>query len=155
MTMKRSIPDRQTKLEYESPGLRRARGLTVAHCLVIVHTALILIAELVGCLGLYVSLPGSPYAGEIYTPYFYISGPPVACAGVYASFYMASFIEAMIGTKLQSDWTVVVFPGIIDTILGGLQWYAVGMFFRRVVKKSRASVNVSGTSLRMTEDADP
>jgi hypothetical protein len=102
------------------------RYFTLPWIVVAIHTTALIAAALSYFLR-WIDCP--PPFDDIYPPYFFISGP--------ASFFVAVFVSEKCSRPLLSVLTyhhasviaILIVPGLINAVLGGVQWYWITRLF--------------------------
>lgn len=86
---------------------------------VAVHSVLIVLAAAAFLVGLY--RPSGMYKGEFFLPYAMASGPLVWLAALFSARWLVTAIWD--GMAPSPAVSLVLIPGILHLVLGGLQWY--------------------------------
>ena len=102
-------------------------GLRTYTAVVTVYGAAIIAVGLLPALGLY--YPKFPYE-DVYFPYLFVAGPVVWAAGGWAEIHCYSTVVALVPPRAAGWILVIVVPGVVDFVLGSLQWIAVTMLVR-------------------------
>ncbi len=92
-----------------------------------VNCSIITIFMMAYFVGIYA--PSPPY-DDVYFPYFLVSGPIVWLAGMRIGDLLYQPLLRVFSNRISSDICIVIIPGIVNMILGSLQWMAVVAVFR-------------------------
>ncbi len=84
--------------------------------------------------GLY--FPKFPYE-DVYFPYLFVTGPGVFAAGYWAEAHCWATARAFLSPRAASWLCIVVVPGIVDFVLGSLQWVAIAILVRAACARAR------------------
>ena len=102
-------------------------GTRIYVAVVGLYGAIIFAIGLLPSLGLY--FPKFPYE-DVYIPYLFVAGPVVFAAGYWAEAHCWAAAGTLL-TPWAAGWVcIVVVPGVVDFVLGSLQWIAVAMLAR-------------------------
>ena len=90
------------------------------------YAVIIILFAMLYFIGVYT--PASGIEGELYFPYVFASGPIVwMIAGIISS-YIQTCIEWLLEISINPAIGVVIIPGILNILLGSVQWYYIAKF---------------------------
>lgn len=97
--------------------------------LVAVYGAAIIALGMLPAFGLY--FPKFPYQ-DVYIPYLFVAGPAVFVAGYWAEAHCCVTVSALLPPRAAGWVCVVVVPGIVDFVLGSVQWVLIAALVRKM-----------------------
>ncbi len=84
-------------------------------------------------------IPSPGLEGEIYIPYLYVSGPVVWIVSNMLSIKLVKGIEFITGYDVGSVVAIVIIPGILNWILGSMQWYYIVKLITHLLKRHKTN----------------
>ncbi len=69
--------------------------------------------------------PPSDIGGEIYLPYLVVSGPIVWMLADMLAADLTRYIENIADVPVSPVTRVIIIPGILNILFGGVQWYVM------------------------------
>ena len=95
---------------------------------VLLHTAIMLVL-----IGLYPTgwfIPGIPF-DDVYMAYYCIPGLHIYFPSALAAHHFFPWLLLHLGDEAASIITIVILPGVAGIILGGLQWFIIGLIMEK------------------------
>lgn len=114
--------------------MRRCPTAEYAVLFYVACIVLLTIAPLVGLLE-----PEPPF-DDVYFGYFFVSGPAVWFVGVWCGELAGPALLHVFNSRTASVLSIVILPGVVNLILGGLQWYGVMRLFRWIMARRNRAV---------------
>lgn len=113
--------------------------LTLAAKLLIIHSAVILVV-----IGMYptgIFTPDFPF-DDIYLIYFFVPGIHIYWLGGQLVAMLKPFLLSIYSRHMASIVGVVLIPGVVGLILGGVQWYLIGIIITRLAHRYASRIKL-------------
>lgn len=106
-------------------GIPFTKGLPYRWLLVSSHT--LLLAGSLVIAPVYIMLVKGSIYGDVYIPYAFVSGVHIYWPAQYLCSWVGSLLRSEYYSYATSVILIVLMPGLICAVVGGLQWYTVGL----------------------------
>ena len=110
------------------------RRLTLPVKLVVIHTLIILVAMALYPMNIFI--PEPPF-DDIYTIYIFVPGIHIYMIGLQLSHQLFPWLLTETSYRVASILCIVLIPGIVGILVGGLQWYFIGKAILFIKKQNK------------------